>query len=142
MIYIDTSCLVKLLRSEPESAAVTAAALSEQLVIVSSFAELEALVELKGAHMGGDYSLAELRRFEAKLAVLRNHEPFSFRPTPGRVWETAFRQHRNSGNIHCRAFDRLHLAAVEEFGASRLMTLDKAQANAARALRFEVIQPL
>lgn len=60
---------------------------------------------------------------------------------PPAVWEAAFRQHRNSQDIHCRTLDRLHLAAAELFGATRLMTLDQSQAKAARALNLTVIIP-
>ena len=41
MIYLDTSCLFKLLREEPESADVRSAVDAEDEVIVSSLTELE-----------------------------------------------------------------------------------------------------
>jgi len=41
MIYLDTSCLLKLLRDEPESAEVRRAVNAEDEVVVSSLTELE-----------------------------------------------------------------------------------------------------
>ncbi len=65
----------------------------------------------------------------------------AFVEVSGAIVATALKQHRAAGRIHCRAFDRLHLAAMEELGARRLMTNDKNQAAAAKALGFEVITP-
>jgi predicted nucleic acid-binding protein len=53
----------------------------------------------------------------------------------------AFRQHRNARDLHCRTLDRLHLAAAEKFGLTRIMTRDAAQAKAAEELGFEVVSP-
>jgi predicted nucleic acid-binding protein len=141
MIYIDSSCLLMLILVEPGSEAVSAAIAKEDTVIVSGLTELEALVELKGRFMGGEYNFAKWRRLELELHVLRNHEPFVFRPVPNGVWDVAFRQHRNARDLHCRTLDRLHLAAAEKFGLTRIMTRDAAQAKAAEELGFEVVSP-
>jgi predicted nucleic acid-binding protein len=141
VIYIDTSCLIKAVRPEPKSDEVLAAIAKETHVIVSGLAELEALIDFKAGHMAAMYSLSEWRRNEARLALLQNQEPFDFRPVPSATWSVAMQQHRNSGRLHCRTLDRLHLAIAEHFGAVRIMTLDGSQANAARALRFEVVEP-
>lgn len=37
--------------------------------------------------------------------------------------------------------DRLHLAAMEELGVNRLMTLDQTQADVAASLKYSVLQP-
>jgi predicted nucleic acid-binding protein len=141
MIYLDTSCLLKLVRLEPASEEVSAAIAGEEEVVVSTLAELEALVQLKAGHLAGNYSVPQWRKFEAKLAVLKNQEPFAFRTAPAAIWETAFRQHRNSGELHCKTLDRLHLAIMEKLDLRRLMTRDAAQAKAARELGFEVMEP-
>jgi len=57
------------------------------------------------------------------------------------VLQTAFRQHRNSGDVHCHTLDRLHLAAMEELDISRLMTHDSRQARAAIEAGFKIVQP-
>jgi len=64
MIYLDSSSLLKLFWNEPESSAVIDAIASERAVVVSSLAELETMVQLKAAHVGGDYPLPQLRRLE------------------------------------------------------------------------------
>jgi predicted nucleic acid-binding protein len=141
LIYLDSSCLVKVLRPESESSAVVDAIGREQLAVVSALAELEILVQLKAFHLAGDYTRPRWRQLEAHLAALRNQAPYEFRAVPASVFQTAFRQHRNSGNVHCRSLDRLHLAIMEELGISRLMTHDNRLAKAAESLSFEVVQP-
>lgn len=141
MIYIDTSCLVKVFLFEESTEPVLRAIAKEPSVLVSGLAELETLIELKAGYMGGDYGLERWRHLELQLHVLRSEEPFVFRPVPNGIWEVAFRQHRNSRDVHCRALDRLHLAAAEKFGITRILTRDAAQAKAAEELGFEVIQP-
>jgi predicted nucleic acid-binding protein len=141
MIYLDSSSLLKLLWNEPESSAVIDAIGSESAIIVSVLAEVESLVQLKAAYLGGEYTLPRLRRFEAQMAILRNQPPYEFRALPGAIFQTALRQHRNSGDKHCRSLDRLHLAAMEELKISRLMTHDEGQAIAAREAGFEVVSP-
>ncbi len=141
MIYADTSCLLKVLRPEPLSEAVWLAIEHEPEVVVSSLAELETLVQLKADWAGGLLTKAQWRQIEARFGILRNREPFAFRPLPAAVFQTALRQHRNSGDKHCRSLDRLHLAAMEELRISRLMTHDQAQGRAAIEAGFEVIRP-
>ena len=141
MIYLDSSSLLKLLWNEPESSAVIGAVAAEETVVVSVLAELETLVQLKAAHLGGDYALPRLRRLEAQLTVFRNQPPYAFRTLPGTVFQTALRQHRNSREMRARTLDRLHLAAMEELNVSRLMTNDERQAAVAIEAGFEVVCP-
>ena len=141
MIYLDSSCLIKLFRLEPESAAVLEAVDRETSVVVSMLAELETLMHLKAAFLGGELSRPKWRQLEAQLAVLRNQPPYDFRPLATPVFQTALRQHRNSGQTHCRSVDRLHLAAMETLELTRLMTHDERQAKAALTAGFEVVRP-
>ena len=141
MIYIDTSCLMKLLRPEPSSADVRAAIGTESEVVISVLAELETLVQLKAAWTGGSVTKSQWRKLEMELAWLRNQPPFEFRTLPAAVFQTALRQHRNPGDLHCRSLDRLHLAAMAELKISRLMTHDEGQAKAAMEAGFEVVRP-
>ena len=141
MIYVDTSCLLKVLRPEPLSEAVWSAIDEETSVIVSILAELETLVQLKADWTGGMLSRNQWRQAETRFGILRNQPPFEFRALPSGVFQTALRQHRNSGDKHCRSLDRLHLAAMEELKVSRLMTHDEAQAKAAIEAGFEVVRP-
>ena len=141
MIYADTSCLLKVLRPEPLSEAVWNAIDKEVSVIVSVLAELETLVQLKADWAGGMLTRTQWRQAEARFGILRNQPPFEFRGLPAAVFQTALRQHRNSGGKHCRSLDRLHLAAMEELKVSRLMTHDERQAEAAIEAGFEVVRP-
>jgi predicted nucleic acid-binding protein len=141
MIYVDTSCLLKVFRPEELSEAVWKTIDHESSVIISALTELETLVQLKAAWAGGLLTRAQWRHSEARLGVLRNQPPFDFRALSSALFRTALRQHRNSGDFHCRTLDRLHLAAMEELGLSRLMTHDESQANAARGAGFEVLVP-
>ena len=141
MIYADTSCLLKVLRPEPLSSAVLEAMAEEDSVIVSSLAELETFVQLKALWTGGGLSRNEWRHAEARFSTLRNQPPFDFRYLPAAIFQTALRQHRNSGDRHCHSLDRLHLAAMEELRVSRLMTHDEGQARAATEAGFKVVRP-
>jgi uncharacterized protein len=141
MIYLDTSCLLKLLREEPESAEVRRAVNAEDEVVVSSLTELETEVQLKAAAVGGEIRTSQLRQYQARLAGMRNVDSFHFRHLPAAVFQTALRQHRHPQAAYYRSLDRLHLAAMEELKQTRLMTLDEKQAEAAEALGHKVVRP-
>ena len=141
MIYLDSSCLLKLLLEEPESEAVRHAVASEADVVVSSLTELEATVQLHAGWRGGEYRERRYRVYVAQLDSFRVMDPFRFRTLPGTIFQTALRQHRAAHDVHCRSLDRLHLAAMEELGLRRLMSNDATQASGARALGFEVLTP-
>lgn len=141
MIYIDTSCLIKLLIQEAESAVVRSAVRVEDAVVVSSLTELEAEVQLKAAASGGDIRTSQWRQCQAQLMAMRNFDPFCFRHLPAAVFSTALRQHRHPRAAYCRSLDRMHLAAMEELKLRRLMTFDQVQASAAESLNYEVVCP-
>jgi predicted nucleic acid-binding protein len=141
MIYLDTSCLLKILREEPESDHVRHAIDTEENVVVSSLTELETEIQLKAATLGGTLRVSQWRHYQAKLAALRNLDPFHFRPMPAGVFAAALRQHRHPQAAYCRPLDRLHLAAMEELKTRRLLTLDKVQGEAAEALDYDVVYP-
>jgi predicted nucleic acid-binding protein len=141
MIYADTSCLLKVLRPEPLSEAVWSAINVEAVVIVSVLAELETMVQLKAGWTAGMITRKQWRQVETRFGILRNQPPFEFRALPGAVFQTALRQHRDSGIKHCRSLDRLHLAAMEELKVTRLMTHDEGQAKAAIEAGLEVVRP-
>jgi predicted nucleic acid-binding protein len=141
MIYLDTSCLLKLLLEEPESEAVRLAVASESEVIVSALTELEGSVQLRAGWRAGEYRERRYRAYVSQLNAFRETDPFRFRPLAGSLFQTALRQERTARGIHCRTLDRLHLAAIEELGLRRLMTSDVAEAAGAKALGFEVVSP-
>ena len=130
-----------MLRPEPASKAVWSAISEEDAVVVSTLAELETLVQLTALWKGGGLTRNEWRQLEAQFSVLKYQAPYEFRRLPAAVFQAALRQHRNSGVLHCRSLDRLHLAAMEELKVSRLMTHDEAQARAAVEAGFQVVRP-
>jgi predicted nucleic acid-binding protein len=137
MVYLDTSSLLKLIWLEEESEAVGDRISREEAVLVSSLSELESSIQITAAHLRGNYSLARSRRLLKELDSLLDSEPFERRALSGEVFKLARLQHSRSGITgFCRTLDRLHLAAMQEFGQNRLITNDMQQAEAARALGF------
>jgi predicted nucleic acid-binding protein len=141
VIYLDTSCLLKLLLEEPESDAVRRAVARESEVIISALTELETTVQLRAGWLAGEYRVRRYHAYVRQLNAFRDTDPFRFRPLAGSLFQTALRQDREARRIHCRTLDRLHLAAMEDLGLRRLMTNDSAEAAGAKALGFEVVSP-
>ena len=100
-----------------------------------------ALQKAQADYLAGNLTRPGWRQMEARFSVLRHQPPYEFRALPATLFHTALRQHRNAGHVHCRSIDRLHLAAIEELGLTRLMTHDDRQAKAAAAAGFEVVRP-
>src|SRR5438874_1171628 len=88
LIYIDSSCLVKVFRPEPESSDVLKAISIEPEVTVSTLAELEVVVQLKVEFLAGILSRPGWRQLEARFSVLRRQAPYEFRPLPASLFRT------------------------------------------------------
>lgn len=140
-VYLDTSCLLKLLLLEPESESVRQAIAGENEVVVSALTRLEAEVTLRAGYLGGRHGARQWGAYREKLTELFGLAPFRASGLGGGVFETAIRQNRKSGKTHCRSLDRLHLAAMQELGLQCLMTHDEDQAAAAQALGYRVDRP-
>jgi predicted nucleic acid-binding protein len=139
MDYADTSALLKLLLPEPESLRIQNYMASADLVLISSLAVLEMRTQIRAFLFGGALDRLQYRRIERYIETMRHVEPFRFRELSGTVFETALEQLAAVPGLHCRTLDRLHLAAMKELGATVLVTFDQRQADAARALGFEVV---
>lgn len=140
MIYVDTSSLLKLIFIEDFSDEVVKAISSGEAAIVSGITRLEAGVQMRARQRGGQFGERGLAKAEAGLVQLLRSQPFAEALVSNALFDTALRQHEQSG-IHCRSMDRLHLAAMEELGIRRLMTHDVRQAEAAREMEMEVVMP-
>jgi predicted nucleic acid-binding protein len=139
-LYIDTSALLKLFFSEPESVRTAEIVSQESDVAVSTLASLETLIQIQRREAMGVLSAAKARERRRRLGKLLTMPPFTLLTCPPALVAAAESQVR-SGTMYCRTLDRLHLAAMQLFSLRRLLTNDDMQANAARALGFEVILP-
>ena len=140
MIYMDTSSLLKLVLADVHSEATRIAIVREEGVIVSELAELEALVQLRALHLGGTVRKAHALELRSRLEETMDCAPFLKQHLPANVFAAALRQQTTS-LIHCRSLDRIHLAAMAEFGIKRLMTHDQRQLKAAKELGYKVVMP-
>jgi predicted nucleic acid-binding protein len=139
-IYIDSSCLLKMLWNEPESGDVREAIAREHTVVVAPLTELEVSVQLRAKRFTGALTKRRYDGYAAQLQSFKSLAPFEFLELPGTVFRLAVEQHRSAA-VHCRSLDRLHLACMSELGLRRLMTNDGKQAAAARAMKLQVVSP-
>ena len=141
-LYLDTSCLLKLLFPEPETARVMQLIAAEDHVVVSTLAHLEALVQLHARIVGGLLSKARARALAGRLDGILRQRPYELVDTPSNVVELAEDQvKRFPREAHCPTLDRLHLGVMRSLELTRLLTNDDAQARAARGLGLEVATP-
>ena len=141
-LYLDASCLLKVMFSEPETPRVMGLISAEAHVVVSTLARLEALVQIHGRGSGWLLTPRAVRSLVARLDTLLGQDPYEIAHTPPAVIEVAEAQLRKaSPQAHCPTLDRLHLAAMESMNLRRLLTNDDAQARAARVLGFDVVVP-
>ena len=75
-LYLDTSCLLKLLFPEPESRRVAQLIEAESSVVVSALARLEALGQLQARVAGGILSAALARKLGERAARGRGLKPW------------------------------------------------------------------
>lgn len=141
-LYLDTSCLLKLLLPEPESRRVAEMVAAEEHVVVSSLAKLEAVVQVHWRVAGGHLKRASARSLLARMDGLLRQAPYDLVRAPAEVIDAA-EQHARSlpREGYCPTLDRLHLAVMLTLGFDRLLTNDDAQARAGRALGFAVSLP-
>lgn len=139
--YIDTSCLLKLLLPEPESAAVAALIDEHDKLVVSSLAELEVRSHLLALRRGGVLTSPGHRSATKRFEALLGMDPFQPVALGGNVFDAAIAQVQRRGVVHCRSLDRFHLAAMQVLEVPTLVTTDRQQAAAARGLGLNVVQP-
>ena len=141
-LYLDTSCLLKLLFAELESSRTSLLVAAEPRVVVSSLARLEALVQIQGRAAGGLLTVRSAATLARLLDQTLASAPFDLVTTPAGIDGVAAGQLFPLGRtVHCRTLDRLHLAAMQALRLRRLLTNDDSQARAASARGFEVLRP-
>lgn len=139
-LYIDTSALLKLFFSEPESIRTSEIVSQEADITVSSLTRLETLVQIQRREAIGSLTAAKARERRRRLEKLLTMSPFTLQALPAAAIAVAASQVQ-SGTIYCRTLDRLHIAAMQVLHLRRLLTNDIVQANAVRALGFDAILP-
>jgi predicted nucleic acid-binding protein len=100
------------------------------------------MVQINARLVGRILTKANAARIRAKLDATLKLAPFEVTVFPPGAVEAAEAQVGSDRRpIHCRTFDRLHLATMEVLGLTRILTNDDAQARAAAALGFSVLVP-
>jgi len=124
--YLDTSAFIKLVRSEPESAALRRELVGRELLS-------SALLVVEGRRAARRYGELAARRARAGLTAV------TLLPLDQRILEAA----SDLGPAELRSLDALHLATVLSIGEGleRLYCYDTRLTDAARALGIEVSQP-
>jgi predicted nucleic acid-binding protein len=141
-LYVDTSCFLKLVFSEPETLELTKLMSGEARIVVSALTRVEALVQIVGRVSGGAITRRAGAFAHRMVASLLKTAPFEPVDNPPKLVQIAQRQVLSAaGRAHCRTLDRLHLATMEGLELTRLLTNDNQQASAAQALGFDVIIP-
>jgi hypothetical protein len=139
-VYLETSCLLKLLLNEPGAGQVAGLLQGETRIVVSGLTRLEARNVLQGMKAGGQLNESQHRRAVSALETLLKSGPFQSVSLPGDAIDEALGQVAK-GSAYCRTLDRLHLGAMAALQLRRLITNDATQATAARVLGFEVLSP-
>ncbi len=141
-LYIDTSCLLKVLFPEAETARVMQLVAAEEHVLVSSLARLETVVQIHARVSGGLLPRPAAQQLIRRLEELLRRAPYDVARVPVATLDLAEKQARQlRREAYCPTLDRLHLAAMKALDARRLLTNDDAQARGARALGFSVVLP-
>ena len=141
-LYLDTSCLLKVLFPEPETARTLELIASEERVIVSSLGKIEALTHLHGRVAGRHLSRGTARRLARRLDGLLHTAPYDLMTSLVTIYELAADQLASfSPRGYCRNLDRLHLATMEALRVRRVLTNDDTQARAAEGMGFSVLRP-
>ena len=140
-LYLDTSCLLKLLFTEPESSNTALLVAAETRVVVSSLARLEAIVQIQGRVAGGLLTARSASTLSRILDQTLAATPFDVDATAPGIDAVAVGQLYPLGrSVHCRTLDRLHLASMQALGLRRILTNDDIQARAATSLGFQVLR--
>ena len=141
-LYLDASCLLKMLFPEPETMRVVELVAAEEHVVVSTLARLETLVQIQARRAGGLLRETAASALVARLDTVFRQTPYEIVRTPAEMVDVAEAHLRSlPREAHCPTLDRLHLAVMKSLDVRRLLTNDQAQARAARALGFSVIVP-
>jgi predicted nucleic acid-binding protein len=135
MIYVDTSCLVKLYYPEPESARV-AELVSGQVLVFLSLHDLEISNALELKLFRGEARPAQVRKVAALIEEDIRTGVFHRPPVMWEeVWSSAklfAKAHSRTGG--CRSLDILHCAAAKHLSVTTFVSSDDRQRRLAKAI--------
>lgn len=141
-LYLDTSCLLKVFFLEAETPKTLERIAAEPRVVVSLLAHLETLSQIHARVAGGLLSASRTRTLLGRMERVLKLAPYELVDCPPDLIAIAEAQIEPMVSaVYCRTLDRLHLAAMEGLGLTRLLTNDDTQAAAARARGFDVLLP-
>ena len=140
MIYLDTSCLVKLYYPEPESAQV-AALVQGTPICHNSLHELEFHNALQLKLFSGT---ATTTQATAAIAMIAADLLAGVLVSPQMEWQEVFAEavraaDQNTRTIGCRSLDILHCTAAKVLNASGFVTTDARQKKLAVALGLNLV---
>lgn len=140
MIYLDTSCLVKLYYPEPESARI-AALVQGKPVCHNSLHELEFHNALQLKVFAATATPAQAA---AALALVTADIRSGVLVSPGIDWKDVFAEavrlaDGHTGTIGCRSLDILHCAAASLLSATEFVTNDARQKRLAATLGLNLV---
>lgn len=140
MIYLDTSCLVKLYYPEPESARV-AALVQGKPVCHNSLHELEFRNALQLKVFAGTATAAQA---SAAFAMVTADLGAGVLVSPGIDWTAVFAEavklaDRHTGTIGCRSLDILHCAVAGILNATEFVTNDARQKRLAVTMGLNLV---
>jgi uncharacterized protein len=130
-VYLDTSALVKLLVSEPQSDALNEALMSVEGVIVSDLSLTETASALGRRAREGRLTPAEARRLYREAGTLARSCQLAELTPP--VHRRAERLLLTSADVPLRALDALHVALALDAEAATLVAYDPRLRKAAAA---------
>ena len=135
MIYLDTSCLVKLYYPEPESAAVVRR-VAGRPVFYTPLHELELTNALNQKRFHGQ---ATEDQVAAALGLIQADLASGVLMAPASVWRTHFQSAvqlsmSHTPTIGCRSLDILHCAIAADLQAAEFITTDGRQSRLAQAM--------
>jgi predicted nucleic acid-binding protein len=140
VIYLDTSCLVKLYYPEPESARI-AALVQGKPVCHNSLHELEFHNALQLKVFAATATPAQAA---AALALVTADIRSGVLVSPGIDWKDVFAEavrlaDGHTGTIGCRSLDILHCAAASLLSATEFVTNDARQKRLAATLGLNLV---
>jgi predicted nucleic acid-binding protein len=145
MAYWDTSCLVKLYATEPDSARFATLVTAGEAIVISEITRFELWTTLRRKEPARDITSGGARRrliaYDLNVAGgLVRVQPLDHRVT-ARFEVLIERCFTRTPPVQLRTLDAIHLATAEDSGESLVVTTDQRMRQAALAMGLRVFPP-